>query len=97
LSILRVTLSAVREREDVLRESLGHDREMLEAKLGELKKAALEGNADFAALKETGSRLSEVKRQLDVLVRPFIHGGGDYRRSGRRLRFVEVSDTRRAV
>jgi len=68
-SILRATLDAVREREDALRESLSHDREILDAKLGELKKAALEGNADLAGLKETGSRLAEVKRQLDVLVR----------------------------
>lgn len=69
-SILRETLAAVREREAVMRNDLVKNRDLLQARLNELKKTALDGEADFEEIKKAGERLAEVKQQLRTLKEP---------------------------
>lgn len=69
-SILRETLAAVREREVVMRNDLVKNCDSLQAQLNELKKTALDGEADFEEIKKAGERLVEVKQQLRTLKEP---------------------------
>lgn len=69
-SILRETLSAVREREEGLRKSLLLDRELLAGKLEELKTASMNGDTDLTAIKDVGDRMAEVVKQLEILKNP---------------------------
>ncbi len=69
-TILHETLTAVREREKALCESMKNDRTALRSQMDELKKGAMAGQPDFDKLNEIGSRISELERQIRKLEKP---------------------------
>jgi len=66
-SVLRATLQAVREKEELLRRNYDHDCEILQAQLDDLKKTALKGDINFDEVKRAAGLLAEAKRKRTLL------------------------------
>ena len=69
-SVIKATLKAVREKEQLLRENYTNDCERLQKHLTELKKNALQNDTDFDEIKKVGELLAEAKKKKAQLREP---------------------------
>ncbi len=69
-SILRATLAAVHEREVNLRHCYEQDIERLTGRLIELRKEALNENADFDEIKRVAEMLTSIRKKVKALAAP---------------------------
>jgi len=69
-SVIRATLQAVREREDMLRANYQRDGKHLQARMDALKAAVVNGEIKLDEIKQTSEQLLAVKRNLRQLKDP---------------------------
>ena len=69
-AILRETLKAVRQKEELLLQNSERDCEMLQAHLTELKQRALKEEIDYDEVKKAATLLAEAKRKRSLLREP---------------------------
>ena len=81
-TILRETLKAVRQKEELLRNNCERDCKMLQEHLDELKKQSLKEEIDYDEVKKAATKLTEARHNLSLLREPtteedIIAGLGD--------------------
>ena len=69
-AILRETLKAVRQKEELLRQNCERDCEMLQAHLDELKQKSLNEEIDYDEVKKTATLLTEARHKRSLLREP---------------------------
>ena len=69
-AILRETLKAVRQKEELLRQNCERDCEMLQAHLDELKQQSLREEIDYDEVKKAATLLTEARHKCSLLREP---------------------------
>ena len=69
-SVIKATLKAVKEKEQLLRENYTNDCDRLQKHLTELKKNALQNDTDFDEIRKVGELLAEAKKKKAQLREP---------------------------
>ena len=69
-AILRETLKAVRQKEELLRQNCDRDCEMLQTQLDELKRRALQQEIDYDEVKKAATMLTEARHKRSLLRAP---------------------------